>query len=58
MTKVYIVLDDTKGKIVNVSSDMIAAVEDARYYHETTKSEIHIYYGELVGEIKWEEITI
>ena len=55
MSKVYIVLDETDGKWVGMSVDMIAAVEDARNYHNDTKHEIHIYLGELVGQIKEEE---
>lgn len=58
MTKVYITLDETDGSWVSMSVDMIAAVEDARQYHERTKHEIHIYHGELVGQIKEEELTI
>lgn len=58
MTKVYIILDETDGSWVSMSSDIIAAVEDAREYHERTKNEIHIYHGELVGQIKEEELTI
>lgn len=55
MSKVYIVLDDTEGKWVGLSSDMVRAVEDAQQYHDDTKNEIHIYYGELVGQIEQEE---
>lgn len=58
MTKVYIILDETDGSWVSMSSDIIAAVEDAREYHERTKNEVHIYHGELVGQIKEEELTI
>lgn len=58
MSKVYIVLDETDGKWVGMSVDMIAAVEDARQYHEHTKHEIHVYWGELVGQIKEEEVNI
>lgn len=58
MSKVYIVLDETEGKWIGMSVDMIAAVEDARQYHDHTKNEIHIYYGELVGQIKQEERQI
>ena len=58
MSKVYITLDETEGSWISMSIDMIAAVEDARQYHEKTKHEVHIYYGELVGQIKEEESNI
>lgn len=58
MTKTYIVLDDTLGEWVGMSSDMITAVIDARDYYEHTKNEVHIYLAELVGEFKGEELQV
>lgn len=58
MNKVYIVLDETAGKWVGLSVDMISAAEEARQHHEHTKHEVVIYYGELVGHIKEEELII
>jgi hypothetical protein len=58
MTKFYIVLDETDGSWVSMSVDMITAVEDARQHHDHTKHEVNIYHGELVGQIKKEELVI
>lgn len=58
MNKTYIVLDNTEGEWVGMSSDMITAVLDAKDYHERTKNEIHIYVAELVGELKGEELQV
>lgn len=58
MSKVYIVLDDTEGEWVGLSSDMITAVTDAKDYYNRTKNEIHIYLAELVGELKGEDLQV
>jgi len=56
--KLYIVLDDTLGTFVSMSSDMISAVSDAREYHERSKNRVQIYLSELVGELKEDELLI
>lgn len=58
MNKFYIIIDETSGKLITITSDMITAVEDARQYHEHTKNHVIIYTGELVGEFMKQELII
>lgn len=58
MNNTYLVIDDTTGKLITLSTDIIVAVEDARYYHETTKHRVQIYSASLMSEIKEQELEI